>query len=83
MKNILKMELIGVGIEVTDSRNKSEKGIEGTIIDETKNIFTIETSKGIKKVTKENITILLKEKGLKIRGDLLVGRPEDRIKKKK
>lgn len=83
MKNILKKELVGTGVKVVDAKNKANIGIEGTIADETRNTLLIETKKGMKKLVKKNITIKLEKEGVKIKGSLLVGRPEDRIKKGK
>lgn len=83
MKNVLKRELIGAEIEVLDAKNKANAGIQGSIIDETKNTLLVETKNGIKRLLKGNITIMLKKEKIKINGSLLIGRPEDRIKKKK
>jgi len=43
---------IGSNIEIKESKNKSLIGLKGKVIDETKNMFTIETQKGIKKIMK-------------------------------
>ena len=75
-QNILKKELIGKFVEVLDSTNKSNIGIKGTITDETK--YTIKINN--KTLFKKNI--ILKLKNLKIKGEKLLGRPEDRIKVK-
>lgn len=82
MRDILKKELIGAEITVAEAKNKANVGIEGMITDETRNTLTVETSKGMKKLIKKNITIILKKEGIKIDGEALVSRPEDRIKKK-
>ncbi|MBU0536385.1 MAG: ribonuclease P protein subunit [Nanoarchaeota archaeon] len=81
MKEITKDELIGLDVEVIGSKNKSDIGIKGKIIDETKNCLVINTKNGEKKMIKENIIIKIPEKGLKLDGKLLANRPEDRIKK--
>lgn len=82
MKDILKKELIGSEIKVTWAKNKANIGIEGRIIDETKNMLTIDTEKGLKKLIKKEIRMKLMKEKTTINGELLVGRPEDRIKKK-
>ncbi len=86
-QDLLKGELIGKYAVVIESKNKPNKGQKGKIIDETKNLFTIEDESGKKRKfvksqclfgfcdPNEKITI-------KIDGNLLVGRPEDRIKSK-
>lgn len=82
MKNITRKELIGVEVKISDSKNKKNIGIEGKIIDETKKTLTIETEKGMKKIIKDQVTIELKKERVRISGNLLVARPEDRIKKR-
>ena len=82
MEDITKQELIGLHTEIISSRNKSDIGISGRIIDETKNCIIIRTQEGDKRMIKKNITIKIPEKGLKIEGILLANRPEDRIKKR-
>lgn len=46
---------IGSNIEIKESKNKTLIGLKGKVIDETKNIFTIETQKGIKKIMKSQV----------------------------
>ena len=72
----IREELIGKSIEVEG------KKIQGTIIDETKHTFTIETAQGNKKVTKKDNIFLISAKDgrMRINGHLLIARPEDRIK---
>lgn len=84
-KNIVKHELIGLGVEIADSKNPSNKGVKGTVINETRNTLVIETDKGEKTLLKEQCVFVFElPDGGKIRidGKLLVSRPEDRIKKK-
>lgn len=83
LKDLTKYEFIGLEATVVDSKNKANIGIKGRIIDETKNMLVIETSKGKKRLMKGNITIVVvfDKKRIKIEGRLLVGRPEDRIKR--
>ena len=70
---LLKGELIGLNVKILS------KNIEGRIIDETKNMLTIE-HKGVKKQMIKNGNVF-KFKETKIDGKMLVGRPEERIKK--
>ncbi len=81
-ENIVRHELIGLKTEVVDSRNKSVIGLSGEIIDETQKTFVIETEKGDKKVAKAGSKFRFKKPAVVINGDILVARPEDRIKKK-
>jgi len=81
-RDIIRFEFIGKEVK---SKNKSGDEIKGKIIDETKNMFTIRKEDGEKKMVmkKDNVfEIMMKNKSVMIRGDLLVGRPEDRIKTK-
>jgi len=78
MKNILKHELIGSRIRVIDAKNKANKDIEGTIIDETRNTLSVDCKGSIKKLIKKNITITIND--MKINGEKLIGRSEERIK---
>lgn len=84
LKEIIKKELIGSNALVVDSKNKSNIGIEGKIIDETKNTIVIRENKSNKKkkLFKENIKIEIEKENEKIiiEGKGLVGRPKERIK---
>lgn len=82
-KNIVRHELIGLNIEIVKAKNPSLIGIKGKIIDESKNILTIETQSKIKKILKDQATfnIELKDHVVQVEGKLLLGKPEDRIKK--
>jgi ribonuclease P protein subunit POP4 len=75
-------ELIGCNVSVIDAANKILVGIRGKVIDETKNVITVETKDGIKKILKKQIKIEVND-GLKkiiIDGKSLAKRPEERIK---
>ncbi len=81
-REIAKHELIGLEVEIVESKNKSLIGIKGKIIDETKNMITIEGDK-TRKIMKSQIMMKLNigNKKYEVDGRILVGRPEDRIKK--
>ncbi|MFH1511161.1 MAG: ribonuclease P protein subunit [Candidatus Woesearchaeota archaeon] len=74
-----KAEIIQSHVKVLDSKNKAAVGIEGTIKDETRNMITICTEKGIKKLVKSQHTFDIN--GKKISGEKLAGRPEERLKR--
>jgi ribonuclease P protein subunit POP4 len=81
--NIIKHELIGLELRVARSRNQQLIGTEGKIVNETRNMLTIITKKGEKKLTKTGNTFEISLPGAKaveIEGKLLVGRPEMRLK---
>ena len=81
-KDIAKHELIGLEIEIVESKNSALVGLKGKITDETKNTITIEDSK-TRKIMKSQIIMKTRigNKEYQIDGRILVGRPEDRIKK--
>lgn len=84
-KNLIKHELIGLEVEVADSTNRFHIGIKGLVIDETKNTLAIETEKGIKKIQKKGSTFIFKisnDKKVKVNGNKIAVRPEDRLKLK-
>tara|TARA_Y100000310_G_C20395065_1_gene674693 strand:- start:328 stop:606 length:279 start_codon:yes stop_codon:yes gene_type:complete len=83
-RNVPRVEFVGLNIEITSSKNPSIKGMKGKIINETKNMFEIETEEGeTKKLIKEQITFKtkIKNKNFIIEGKVLKGKPEDRTKK--
>ena len=52
-KNLVKHELIGLKVKVTISTNKKQEGLEGIVVDETRNTLIIETSSGEKSLAKK------------------------------
>ena len=83
--NLPQEELIGLIMEVEESSNRDMEGLRGRIVDETRNTFVIETEQGEeKRIPKSgNMFIFVLEDGTRarIRGDKLLARPEDRIKR--
>ena len=85
VKNILQHELIGMDVKILDCPVVEKANTRGTIIDETRNMLTIETKSGVKNLPKESCTFSFKLRSgerVRVEGRLLVSRPEDRIKKK-
>ncbi len=82
-KNLVKHELTGLKVEVINSSDKNKIGIQGTVVNESKGIITIETSMGEKKVPKKECVFrfTLDETKVDVKGENLIGRPEERIKK--
>ncbi len=81
-RNVVKHELIGLDIRVVRS-SSDLAGLEGRVVDETKNTITIETQKGEKKVQKKHSSFEFKipDGTVTIEGERLLFRPEDRIKR--
>jgi RNase P/RNase MRP subunit p29 len=73
-------EFIGSQLRVIEAQNKCEEGLAGKIIDETKKTITIIRNGEKKKIFKQGTTFLINSK--LIRGELILQRPEERIKKK-
>ena len=84
-KNLIRHELIGLEVKIKNSTDPTLKGIKGKVVDETYNMLVIETSKKEIKAPKKNcvfVFTLPSKLKVQVDGKLLVGRPEDRIKKK-
>jgi len=90
--NIIHHEIIGLDTKVVDSTNKSLIGIEGRIVDETKNILTIQTDAQEKKIPKSCSSFIFTIPSvegkrylpltIKVDGRLLLSQPENRIQTK-
>ena len=85
MKHLLQQEYIGKQIMIADAKNKTLVNMQGIIIDETKHTFLLETTKGQCRVFKHSnvFEFIQNNKRIQLNGTLLVGRPEDRIKRKR
>ena len=82
--DIIRYEFIGTDGKVARSPHKGYVGLSGKVIGETKNTFTFLRENKAKSVIKESALFNFKfEDGtiVEIDGKLLVGRPEDRLKK--
>ena len=85
-RNLVRHELIGLKVKVSGSADPTHKGMSGKVIDETYNTLTVEARRGREKtVIKRNsvfVFTLPDKTKVQVEGNLLVSRPEDRIKKK-
>ena len=84
-QNIVNHELIGIHATVVKSTNKDTIGLRGRIIDESRNLFTLESRGREKKAAKYGNTFefwLSDSDKVIIDGGLVVGRPEDRVAKR-
>jgi ribonuclease P protein subunit POP4 len=75
----LRGEFIGKIVKVAESSNKDLIGIEGKIVNETRNMFEIETIEAVKKVQKKVCKFLFADEGILIDGSIINFRPEDRL----
>jgi len=80
-ENIFKHELIGLNARVISSSNPKIIGLNGTIVDETKSMLTIETSNGMKKIPKNinNWEFSSKEQSFQIDGSKIAKRSHERL----
>lgn len=82
--DIIRAEFIGTKGKVAQSQNSDYVGVSGEVVDETKNTFAIMQAGKLKKVIKALSVFHFKFQDgsiVEIEGKLLVGRPEDRLKK--
>jgi len=84
-KNLVRHELIGLDVKIKESKNRSQVGLKGKVVGETYSTLRIEIDK-VEKIIPKDITIFIftLPNGTKVQvdGKVLIGRPEDRIKKK-
>jgi ribonuclease P protein subunit POP4 len=82
--DIIRGEFIGTEAKVSKSKHSGYVGLSGRIIDETRNTFTILHEGKRKKIVKNSAIFHFKFSDgtvVEIDGKLLLGRPEDRLKK--
>ncbi len=84
-ENLLWHELIGLRARVVRSRNRAHEGLRGRVVDETMKTLVLETPRGRRTIPKEDVVLELELPGgerVLVRGSSLVGRPEDRLKRR-
>jgi len=85
-KNILRHELIGLYVRVLRSKNRSLEGIEGRVVDETMKTLVVETKTGRRVVVPKSFCefVFRLPDGTEVLvvGKYIMGRPEDRLKKR-
>jgi ribonuclease P protein subunit POP4 len=82
--NITRHELIGLDAKISGASNKSQNRIKGLIIAETRNTLTICHDRKEITVAKDGVSFIfnLGNTSVEVEGKTLIGRPEDRVKKK-
>ncbi|NPV63541.1 MAG: ribonuclease P protein subunit [Methanotrichaceae archaeon] len=84
-ENLARQELIGLLAEVEDSTNPSLVGLSGLVVDETRNTFLLETARGIKRIPKQNTSLIFTlpdGQRVRVRASILISQPENRISKR-
>lgn len=83
--SIIQTEFINLNAKIVKSSNPSDVGLSGKIVDETQKTFTI-LYNGKKRTIPKNHTMFCftypDETAVEIDGNILLGKPEERIKKK-
>ncbi len=82
--NITRHELIGLEAKISGANNKSQNRIKGLVTVETRNTLTISHGKKEMTVAKDGASFIfnLGDTSVEVEGKALIGRPEDRVKKK-
>ena len=75
-------EFIGAKIKIIDATNRSLVGLEGSVLDETKNSFKIKNNNQEEKTVLKKGALFMID-NIIIKGDEVIKRPEERIKLKK
>lgn len=83
--NLLRHELVGLSVIVASSSDPTLVGVEGMVLDESKKMLVIESGSKLKKIAKATSTFVFTlpdGKRVKVDGKMLMGRPEERIRKR-
>ena len=79
--NVMAHEVIGLHAKVVESTDPAVVGLEGTIVFETRNTFSIRTggaTKQIAKMAAKKIELVTQSGACFISGSSMIARPEDR-----
>ena len=81
LETISRHEFIGLKTQIVKSSNSEVVGLNGTIINETKSMFTINTEKGLKNIPKSTSDwkFLVANKEMVVKGSKIAKRPFERI----
>ena len=82
-KNIVLAELIGLKAKIIKCNDRNKEGIEGKVIDETKNTLVLDTKKGIKRIAKNRAVFkfYVGNKSFTVKGEEILFRPFERTEK--
>jgi ribonuclease P protein subunit POP4 len=82
-QNLIRHELIGLSVKVTEATDPTMRGVHGSVVDETKNTLSILATTGTILVPKNIAIFRFKLPGgtlVDVDGNRLVARPENRLK---
>ena len=82
-RNIVLHELIGLRVRVLRCRDRKQVGLQGTVVDESKNTLVVDTGNRLKRLVKATSTFRFYagRKSFIVNGVEINFRPEDRIEK--
>jgi len=82
--DILRHELIGLNVKVMLDSNPYNTSLSGRVVDESRNTLTIRHDDRDRIIPKGNalFRFTLPTGGVDVEGSYIVGRPEDRVKRK-
>jgi len=84
--SILRHELLGLPVTVTGSTDPGLIDASGLVVDETKNMLHILSGGRVRKIPKSNARFAFTLNNgtlVEVDGEKLVGRPEDRVRRRK
>jgi len=83
-QNILLHEFVGLETKIIESTNLQIIGLNGKIIEDTKSMFSIETTDGTKKIPKRHSKwrFSLQDSHVDLEGEKISKRPQDRLRGK-
>ncbi len=77
---IIPIELVGLRIRITRAPNSTLEGIEGVIVDETKNTLVVKKGESTITILKPGIQFTIIDTGKVVHGEDIMRRPEERLK---
>ena len=82
--NVLRHEFIGLDVKVVDDSNRGNISLSGKVVDETRNTLLISKGGKLKRIAKQDALFRFRLPGgvVDVAGRALVGRPEDRVKRR-
>lgn len=84
--NVTEHELVGLFARISSAACTNLIGLNGTVIDETKSMLSLGTSRGIKQVPKDRTTFELSPiegSVVRVEGSRILGRPYARLRNRR
>ncbi|MGC8849403.1 MAG: ribonuclease P protein component 1 [Candidatus Bathyarchaeia archaeon] len=84
--NLINHELIGLEVEISSAKDPTHENVVGRVVDETRNTILVEKPSGRRaRIPKATSTFAFKlpdGRKVLVDGKVIVGRPEERLKKR-